>query len=100
MSHYDGMREVESTVERLRALICREADVKVLHRLREVEGGRFAYLIETPFMTFPKFAVGTCSAGLADVQILLTCGLRVTAEAEFVSRWGTQAEREALNRAS
>lgn len=77
-------------------LICRESDVRALHRLQAIEGGRWAYLIETPFMAFPRWVVGTTDARNDDVRIVLTCGLQVTAEAEFVRRWGSVAERAAL----
>ena len=84
MSHYDRLRrDEESAEESLRGLIMAELDVRTLHALERLKDGRWAYLIETPFMTFPRFAVGTTSATNEDVRIVVTCGLLPTAEAEF-----------------
>lgn len=35
---------------------------------------RWLYLIETPYMTFPKYVVGTTNANNTEVEILLACG--------------------------
>jgi|688.fasta_scaffold2742307_1 hypothetical protein len=57
-----------------------ETDVKRVMALEALpcaaDGGdiqRWLYLIETPFMTFPKYALGTTNAGNNDVRILMTC---------------------------
>lgn len=43
----------------LRANILSEPDVHALHNLSPIPGGRWVYIIETPFATFPKFVLGT-----------------------------------------
>lgn len=59
----------------LRGVLESEADVKKVWALEALpEPGRWLYLIETPFMTFPKFAVGTTNQANSAVQILMTCG--------------------------
>lgn len=94
-AHYDEPETNDAVpvpvLDRLRARIVREADVKVLHRLEDVGMGRFAYLIETPFMTFPRFVVGTTDADNEEVMICLKCGLLASAEEEFGMNWGGSA---------
>lgn len=67
----------------LRLLIENERDVKKLHRLRLLPDGRFLYLIETPFMTFPKFSIGSTNEANDDVRILSTCSALWAAEERF-----------------
>jgi hypothetical protein len=71
---------------RVRGLIEDQDDVRRVVALERVEspgGWRWLYLIETPFMTFPKFAVGTTDADNEDVQILTTCGSIWAAQESF-----------------
>jgi hypothetical protein len=44
---------------KLRKLIMAEPDVILLHALAPLKGGRWAYLIQTPFASFPNFVMGT-----------------------------------------
>lgn len=77
---------VERETARLRGLIEAEADVKRVMALEVLPGGeprRWVYLIETPYMTFPKFAVGTTNAENTEVSLLLTCGSEWAATAGF-----------------
>lgn len=69
--------------QRLSWLISSETDVKRVVALEPlafepIPGAeaepRWVFLIETPFMTFPKFAVGTTNATNTDVVTLMTCG--------------------------
>ncbi len=43
----------------LRTLIQKEPDVGQLIALSPLKGGRWAYLVQTTFATFPKFVMGT-----------------------------------------
>lgn len=61
----------------------RETDVEAIHALQPLPNGRALYVIETPFMTFPKFAVGSTNAANDDVRILATCGALWCAEEQF-----------------
>lgn len=75
----------------LEALLLDEQDVKAVRALQPLPDGRALYLIETPFMTFPKFAVGSTNAANDDVRILATCGALWSAEEqyeEFLKRGG------------
>lgn len=67
----------------LREIMAREEDVKRIVRLEPTGTGRFRYLIETPFATFPKFVIGTTDAKFDDVRLELRCGLLESAE----ERW-------------
>ncbi len=67
----------------LAELIRREQDVRQVIALQPLGDGRALYLIETPFMTFPKFVVGSTNEHNDDVRILMACGARWSAEAEF-----------------
>lgn len=66
--------------QRLSWLISSETDVKRVVALEPLEPlveqaePRWVFLIETPFMTFPKFAVGTTNATNTEVVTLMTCG--------------------------
>lgn len=44
---------------KLRKLILAEPDVVTIHGLAPLHGGRWAYLIQTPFASFPNFVMGT-----------------------------------------
>ncbi|MEA3211282.1 MAG: hypothetical protein QOE70_4339 [Chthoniobacter sp.] len=52
----------------------REPDVLQVIEMQPLDGGRFRYLIKTPFDTFPRFVIGTTDATLADVRIRAKCG--------------------------
>ena len=67
-------------IERLKELIRSEEDVFMLHALSDLPGGRFAYMIQTPFATFPKFAVGTTDKDNASPAVLLQCATKWSAE--------------------
>jgi len=54
----------------LRALIQKEPDVGQLIALSPLKGGRWAYLIQTTFATFPKFVMGTTDGENKAVIIL------------------------------
>lgn len=99
MSHYDDLGTVEPVIELVRRRVVAQADVRCVHRLVPLMGGRFAYLIETPFLTFPRYAVGCCDELLADVRIEQTCGLLSSAEAEFALRYGSEVDRAAAREA-
>lgn len=66
------LSKADDPLTRLRALILAEDDVKALHRL-EPRAGRYCYLIETPFQTFPKFVIGTTNADNTQVHITHKC---------------------------
>lgn len=66
------MEITNSQLAKLRELILAEEDVKTLHRL-EPRFGRYCYLVETPFETFPKFVVGTTNASNTQVHIAHKC---------------------------
>jgi len=75
----------------LRERIENQADVQrvlgleLLPAAEDEKGERWAYLIETPFMTFPKFAWGTTNALNNDVRILGTCGAEWSAIEQFTA---------------
>lgn len=73
-------------------LLEEESDVKrvlALEPLAEDEDDydkqRWLYLIETPFMTFPKFAWGTTNALNNDVRQLGACGAEWNAIEQFTA---------------
>jgi HPt (histidine-containing phosphotransfer) domain-containing protein len=70
-----------------------EPDVRRVLELAPLPAGRVRYLIETPFETFPRFAVGTCDLRLEAVQIELTCGAEATAR-EFFDAQMTTNEKQ------
>lgn len=74
---------VHPDLQSLRDVIMRETDVEAIHALQPLPNGRALYVIETPFMTFPKFAVGSTNAANDDVRILATCGALWCAEEQF-----------------
>lgn len=78
----------EPEIERLRALIVAEGDVRRIMELVPLAGGRYAYLIETPFETLPKFVVGTTDAQNANVDIELRCGAEWSAREHFERHYG------------
>lgn len=67
----------------LRDLIAREQDVRRVIALQPLCDGRALFLIETPFLTFPKFVVGTTNEHNDDVRLLVQSGARWSAESSF-----------------
>lgn len=68
----------------LEARLLQEADVRSVIALQPLLDGRALYLIETPFTTFPKFAIGSTNAAHDDIHILSTCSARWAAEERFL----------------
>ncbi len=79
--------DLAAQTEDLRQRLLQEADVQRVVALEPLEAGgddqRWVYLIETPFMSFPKFAVGTTNAANNDVRILVTGGAEWAAIERF-----------------
>lgn len=88
----------ETEIAALRAKMEREEDIKRVVRLIANGGGRYMYLIETPFATFPKFVIGTTDAAFEDVRLKLRCGLIESAEEawlRFIDPDGAAEENDA-----
>lgn len=85
---------LELVTTQLRERIENQADVlqvlglELLPAAEDERGERWAYLIETPFMTFPKFAWGTTNALNNDVRIVGTCGAEWNAVEQFTEMLG------------
>lgn len=79
--------DVKAQTEALRLHLMQEADVQRVVALEPLEpfsdDQRWVYLVETPFMTFPNFAVGTTNAANNDVRILVTGGAEWAAIERF-----------------
>ena len=73
----------DKTETQVAQLIAREGDVKRVVECEEIAPGKYRYLIETPFRTFPKFVIGQTNSDLTDVRIRLSCG----AEWNAVEQW-------------
>jgi hypothetical protein len=59
----------------LRDLIAAEPDVRAVLELEPIAGtDDWRYLIETPFATFPRYAIGRTDATLSRVRITHRCG--------------------------
>jgi hypothetical protein len=67
----------------LAEILMREDDVRTVHALQPMDDGRVLYLIETPFLTFPKYVVGSTNAANDDVRTLLACGAKWSAVEAF-----------------
>jgi len=77
------MSVILDDMERLRSLILDCPDVDTLHRLTRLADGRFLFLVETPFLTWPRFVVGDADA-LNDAPVLrLRCGRLESAEEHY-----------------
>lgn len=76
------------TLERLSERLAGEDDVKRVVKLVPDTPGRFLYLIETPFATFPKFVIGTTDATFDDVRLEVRCG----AEWNALKHWGERTK--------
>jgi hypothetical protein len=70
-------------MEQVRRLIQAEDDVHRLLALTEMPNGRFAYLIQTPFATHPKYVVGLTDKENTNPDILLQCGAEWSAQNFF-----------------
>lgn len=77
------MIAVHEALVDLAALLRREQDVRGVIALQPLGDGRALFLIETPFVTFPKFVVGSTNEHNDDVRILMSCGARWSAEDAF-----------------
>jgi hypothetical protein len=67
----------------LRDRIQKEKDVLLVHELARQTDGRWLYLIETPFITFPKFVIGRTDLSNEWTEILFRCGADWSARAEW-----------------
>ncbi len=65
------------------ALIRAEGDVHAVLELARMADGRWLYLIETPFITFPKFVIGRTDSTNEWVEVLFRCGAEWSARAEW-----------------
>ena len=77
------MISVSFDLKDLADALMREKDVRAVLALQPLDDGRALYLIETPFLTFPKFVVGSTNAANDDVRTLLACGARWSAVEAF-----------------
>jgi hypothetical protein len=69
---------------RLRALIQKEDDVHAVHGLSYLDDeGRWLYLIETPFATWPRYVVGTTDGENLNPEPSVRCGHLETARQAF-----------------
>jgi hypothetical protein len=69
---------------RLENLISDEPDVYEVHELMPLpEEGRWLYLVETPYATFPKFVIGSTDADNSNPEILFQSGAEWSARAEW-----------------
>lgn len=89
--------EMDETYRRqyvaLRNFIQREADVHAVLELARMPAGKWMYLIQTPFVTFPKFVIGVTDVENESAEILLRCGSEWSARAEWDRlECGTEAE--------
>jgi hypothetical protein len=73
----------DKTETQVAEMIAREGDVLRVVECEEIRPGRYRYLIETPFLTFPRFVIGQTNSDLSDVRVRLKCG----AEWNAVQRW-------------
>jgi hypothetical protein len=73
----------DKTETEVAEMIAREADVKRVVECEGIGGGRFRYLIETPFQTLPRFVIGSTDAALSRIRIALRCG----AEWNAIAQW-------------
>jgi hypothetical protein len=60
--HYDGVQPGLSEAEELMARMLECADVKRVLMVRKLASGRYAFALERPTMTMPRFVVGTTNA--------------------------------------
>jgi hypothetical protein len=67
----------------LRDRIQKEPDVLLVHALARQADGRWLYLVETPYITFPKFVIGRTDLSNESVELLFRCGAEWSARAEW-----------------
>ena len=67
----------------LRNLIQREADVHAVLELARMADGKWMYLIQTPFVTWPKFVIGLTDVENESVEFWLRCGSEWSARVEW-----------------
>lgn len=70
----------------IRDLIEEQEDVKRVVALGGCGPNRYRYVIETPFLTFPRFVVGTTNSTLTEVSIEFSCGKEENALNEFFAK--------------
>lgn len=75
--------ELREQFVQLRDRIQKEPDVLQLHELSRQNDGRWLYLIQTPFVTFPKFVIGRTDLTNEWVEVLFRCGAEWSARAEW-----------------
>ena len=65
-----------------------------VHRLLDLQpdDGRWRYLIQTPFITWPKFVIGTTDDANEEVKILFRCGSEWSARGEWDRLSGEEVE--------
>lgn len=67
----------------LRNALQKEPDVHAVLELARQTDGRWLYLIETPFVSFPKFVIGRTDVENESVDLLFRCGAEWSARAEW-----------------
>ena len=77
-----------TTGEQLAARICLEGDVRRLLELRPLPDGRWAYWIETPFESFPRYVIGSTDAQMTAVRIEFKCGQAWSARQAWETAYG------------
>lgn len=85
MSGGEAPEAEREILTRLSELIAAEEDVYILHAIEAdaLQPGRYLYMIETPFETWPKYVVGRTNADLSEVQHLYKCGAHWSVEAAW-----------------
>jgi hypothetical protein len=67
----------------LRNLVQKEPDVVQVLELSRLPDGQWMYLIQTPFVTFPKFVIGRTNVENQHVVVVFRCGSEWAARAEW-----------------
>lgn len=75
----------------LRNLLQKEADVHQVLELSRQSDGKWMYLIQTPYVTFPKYVIGRTDVENESVDILFRCGAEWSARSEWDKRRYGQA---------
>lgn len=79
------MSDVGLELHELENRLHRATDVHEVKRLQKLPSGRFTFLIETPFITTFRFAVGTTDFAMEDIRLVSQSGALWTAEEAFES---------------
>lgn len=88
--HYADLRSSCSEAEELMARMLECADVKRVLMLRKLASGRYAFALERPTMTMPRYVVGTTNA-LNDAPHVGGCFvLETAAMASFERDYGCE----------